>query len=80
MPILTCTLAFLIAVGIDFVYSNWIISVTEKRRTSACAYSAAITLLGGCSTYLFLDHWYTVFPAALGHAAGTWVAMRRAHG
>ncbi len=79
-PLIACLLAFATAIAIDYAYSNWIISVTKRRETSACIYSGAITLLGGCTTFLFLDHWYTLFPAALGHALGTKLAMRRDRG
>ncbi len=79
-PLIACLLSMILAIAIDYAYSNWIICVTKRREASACMYSAAITLLGGCTTYLFIDHWYTLFPAALGHAIGTKLAMRRDRG
>jgi hypothetical protein len=77
---LACFLAFGIALGIDIAYTNWVVAVSEKRRGAACLYSALCPMLGSLSLLIFLDHWLTTFPAAVGHALGTYLAMRNCHG
>lgn len=75
MIVLWWLLAFIFAVGIDFVYSRWILAVTERRRTPACIYSSCVTVLGFLSVLVCLDHYSAIIPAALGHALGTWIAV-----
>jgi hypothetical protein len=73
--ILPCLLAFGIAIAIDYVYASWLVAINDKRTLAACVYSFLCPLLGSLSLLVFLDHWVTLFPASLGHAAGTWLAL-----
>ena len=75
MIVLSWLLAFTFAVGIDLVYSRWIFALTERRRASACFYSACVTLLGFLSVLVCLYHYSAVLWAALGHSLGTWIAI-----
>ena len=80
MIALSWLVAFLFAVGIDFAYARWFISVAERRRAPACFFSACVTVLGFLSVLVCLDTWSAIVPAAVGHALGTWIAMGKGEG
>lgn len=72
--------AFLFAIGIDYAYARWFLAVAERRRTPACLFSAAVTVLGFLSVLVCLDTWSAIVPAALGHSLGTWIAVGKREG
>lgn len=77
MIVLTWVVTFVIAVGIDFVYSNWIKAVSDGRVLVACACSAAIPVLSFFSLLVCLSDKTAVIPTAVGYAVGTYLAMRK---
>lgn len=76
MIVLTWAATFLLAVAIDYVYSNWIAAVSRKRVLLACTCSAAIPVLSFFSLLVCLENKSAVIPTALGYAVGTFLAMR----
>lgn len=76
MIALTWIATFLLAVAIDYVYSNWIAAVAKKRVLVACTCSAAIPVLSFFSLLVCLENRSAVIPTALGYAVGTFLAMR----
>lgn len=77
MIVLTWIVTFVIAVGIDFVYSHWLRAVTDGRVLVAVTCSAAIPVLSFFSLLVCLENRSAVVPTALGYAVGTYLAMRR---
>lgn len=76
MIVLTWFATFCLAVAIDYVYSNWIAAVSQKRVLLACSCSAAIPVLSFFSLVVCLENRSAVIPTALGYAVGTYLAMR----
>lgn len=76
MIVLTWIVTFCLAVAIDYVYSNWMVAVSQKRVFLACGCSAALPVLSFFSLLVCLENRSAVIPTALGYAVGTFLAMR----
>lgn len=73
--LLTWLAVFGFAVVYDVLAVWWYLAAGRGRATPAAVYSAACSALGLVSIYLVVQSLETIVPAALGHAAGTYLAV-----
>lgn len=66
---------FMACFSLDFVYTRWMIAVTQHRRTLATFYSGLCVVLGYLTTIFCVDDNWLILPACLGHMGGTLLAM-----
>ena len=66
---------FLLVFTLDFVWAGYTKAITEHRKLWACAYSAAIYVVGALSTIGYVNNPWLILPAVLGGMAGTWAYL-----
>lgn len=75
VTLLTWLAVFGFAVVYDVLAVWWYLAAGRGRGGVAALYSAACSVLGLLSIYLVVHSLETLLPAALGHAAGTYLAV-----
>ena len=75
MTILRFAVIFLAMVALDVAFALYIIETAARHSFTASAWAAAIQLCNAVVVVSFVKDWRTVYPAALGAFAGTWLAI-----
>jgi hypothetical protein len=63
--------------ALDVVWARYTAAVTDRRRTVASSYAAAIIALGAIGTISYIDDPRMIVPAMLGAFCGTFVGIKR---
>ena len=69
------TAAFVLSLGIDLVYTRYVLFVVKKERLAAAICSAILPLLGAAAVFVFLDDVTSLVASSIGHGLGAWVAI-----
>lgn len=63
--------------ALDYVWAYYTKALNERAATRAAWWAAGIMILGGVAQFGYVNDPVLLIPAALGAAAGTYVAVRR---
>jgi hypothetical protein len=71
----TALAVFLATGAADWAWASYIAAVSAGHTLAACLWSGAIVMVGAVTTLALVRSRWHVIPAALGAAAGTYLAM-----
>lgn len=73
-----CLLAFLVGFITEVGYVGFVRASVAGQPLPAALWCALLVALGWAAIYLFVSMtWFVALPALMGHATGTYLAVRR---
>lgn len=74
--LVTCLTVFLLNIVVDWIWTKYIQSVSEKHAHRAAMWSVLIVLLGAINVIAYTNNRFLLIPAVAGGYLGAYFAVR----